>query len=191
MWADGLTILDGADDVVTGNLFRDNTDVQLVLGGCRHCTVAGNRFETTDGAERGAFAALLVHAWPTTSGNYDGTAVTGNSIDCGPARQCGFGLGVGGRAWYRSATFGGLIAGNTVRRAAIGINVDDATGPVTMRDNRVLDSGGPVHSHCGTSQAGAVNISPASRRYVDATAGVSMAAEAVTSLSYAGCLPGT
>ena len=190
MWADGLTLLDGADAVVSGNLFRDNTDVQLVMGGCARCTIADNRIETTDGAGRGAFAGLLVHGWPHTSGDYAKTVITGNSIDCGPARQCGFGLGVGGRAWYVSRTFGGLIANNTVRRAGVGINVDDATGPVTMRDNQVSESGGTVRSHCGAWVAGAVNISPASRRFVDATAGVVMPAEAVTSRSYAGCLPG-
>ncbi len=48
MWADGLTVIDGVDDVIRGNLFRDNTDVQLVLGGCRDCTVADNRIEETD-----------------------------------------------------------------------------------------------------------------------------------------------
>jgi hypothetical protein len=35
-----------------------------------------------------------------------------------------------------------------------------------------------------------VNISEASRRYVDATAGVLMPAEAVTDRTFKGCLPG-
>ena len=169
MWADGLTVLDGVDDVITGNLFRDNTDVQLVLGGCRGCTVADNRVETTADLAAAAFAGILLHAWPQTSGDYAGSRITGNAIDCGPAHGCGFGLGVGGRAWYRSPTQGGLVAGNSVRRAGIGINVDDATGPVTMRANQVTESGGTVRSHCGATLAGPVNISPASRRYVDAT----------------------
>ncbi len=45
MWADGLTVIDGVDDVIRDNVFRDNTDVQLVLGGCRRCTVTDNRIE--------------------------------------------------------------------------------------------------------------------------------------------------
>ena len=84
-----------------------------MLGGCLRCTVADNRLEETDGAgQPGAFAGLLVHGWPNTSGDYAGTADhPATPIDCGPSRRCGFGLGVGGRAWYVSPTSGGLIAG--------------------------------------------------------------------------------
>lgn len=190
MWSDGLTVIDGADDVIRGNLFRDNTDVQLVLGGCRRCSVADNRMETTEAEGAGAFAGLLVHAWPMTSGDYTDTIITGNTIDCGPARRCGFGLGVGGRAWYESPTRGGLITGNTVTRAQVGINVDDATGPVAMRANAVTLSGGPVQSRCGIWLVGPVNISARSQGLVDPTAGVDMLAEAVTGRSFEGCLPG-
>ena len=191
MWADGLTVIDGANDVVRRNLFRDNTDVQLVLGGCLRCTVADNRLEETAAPGAGAFAGLLLHGWPHTSGDYDGTAVTGNTVDCGPDHRCGFGLGVGGRAWYPSPTSGGLVAGNSVTRAAVGINVDGVTGPVTLRDNRVALSGGRVVSHCGEWDVGAVNIAPASRAFVDPTAGVTIPAADVTARSFAGCLPGT
>lgn len=191
MWADGLTLIDGVNAVVRGNLFRDNTDVQLVSGGCLRCTVTDNRLEETSAPGAGAFAGLLVHGWPHTSGDYAGTVVMRNTIDCGPAHACGFGLGVGGRGWYESPTSGGLIAGNSVTRAKIGINVDGATGPVTMRDNQVTHSGGVVASHCGDWLVGPVNIAPGSRPFVDTTAGVAMAAEAVTSRSFAGCLPGT
>ncbi len=191
MWADGLTVTDGVGDVIRGNLFRDNTDVQLVLGGCLRCTVADNRIEVSDAPGAGSFAGLLAHGWPNSSGDYAGTAITGNTVDCGAARRCGFGIGVGGRAWYASPTSGGLIAGNTVARAQVGINVGDATGPVAMRDNVVTKSGGPVRSHCGLWFAGPVNVSPVSRRFVDATAGVAMPAEAVTDRDFARCLPGT
>ncbi len=191
MWADGLTVIDGANDVIRDNLFRDNTDVQLVLGGCLRCTVAGNRLDETARPGAGAFAALLLHGWPHTSGDYAGTSVSGNAIDCGSDRGCGFGLGVGGRAWYESATSGGVVADNSITRAQVGINVDGATGPVAMRGNRVTQSGGPVTSHCGRWDVGAVNIAPASRPFVDATAGVTMPAEDVTTRSFAGCLPGT
>ena len=191
MWADGLTVLDGVNDVIRGNLFRDNTDVQLVLGGCLRCTVADNRLEETDASGAGAFAGLLVHGWPDTSGDYAGTAITGNTIDCGPSHRCGFGLGVGGQAWYDSPTSGGLIARNTVVRAQVGINVDNATGTVTMRDNRVVQSGGMVKSHCGDWLTGPVNITPASRPFVDPMAGTMVAPEDLTNWSFAGCIPGT
>ena len=191
MWADGLTLLDGVNDVVRGNLFRDNTDVQLVLGGCLRCTIADNRIETSDRPDAGAFTALLVHGWPLTSGDFDGTVISGNVIDCGAGRRCGFGLGVGGRAWYKTDTAGGLIAGNIITRAGVGINVNDATGRIAMRDNTVTQSGGPVRSHCGLWFAGAVNITHASQPYVDPTAGVQMPAEGVTERDFHGCLPGT
>ena len=191
MWADGLTVIDGTDDVIRHNLFRDNTDVQLVLGGCLRCTVADNRLEETAAPGAGAFAALLLHGWPHTSGDYAGTVVSGNVIDCGPDRRCGFGLAVGGRAWYASATSGGLVANNSVARATIGINVDGLTGPVTMRDNQVALSGGRVASHCGDWAVGAVNVAPDSRAFVDATAGAAVAAADVSGRSFAGCIPGT
>jgi hypothetical protein len=62
---------------------------------------------------------------------------------------------------------------------------------MTMRDNHVAESGGVVRSHCGGWDIGAVNISAASRRFVDATAGVAIPAEDVTSRDFSGCIPGT
>lgn len=190
MWADGLTVTDATNAVIRDNLFRDNTDVQLVLGGCLRCTVANNTLLQTDADGAGAFAGILIHGWPHTSGDYDGTLVTANLVDCGPQRRCGFGIGYGGRAWYPSAASGGTVSGNVVRRAAIGISVDDATGPVTMAGNRVEQAGGPVRTRCGVVQAGAVNITERSRPYLDATAGVDVPAASVTRVDFAGCLPG-
>ncbi|MEJ1978369.1 MAG: right-handed parallel beta-helix repeat-containing protein [Acetobacteraceae bacterium] len=151
LWADGMTVIDATDVVISGNVFRDNTDVQIVLGGCLRCTVADNTILSRDAA---AFAGLLVHAWPSTSGDYAGTRITGNRIDCGAARRCGFGLGVGGAAWYESPTSGGVITGNSIRRAQVGINVNDVSGPVDIWGNQVSESGGSVQTPCGARQVG-------------------------------------
>ena len=168
IWSDGATIHDAERAVVTGNLFTDNTDVQLIFGGCRDCRVSGNRFRHSPAFRNGSFAELMIHAWPTTSGRFDGTVVTGNDIDCGSARNCGFGLIVGARPWYKAPTSGGTIVGNRIRNARVGLNVDGLTGPVDVRDNVVAASGGTFGASCGVRSWRAVNIAPAARRFLPA-----------------------
>ena len=48
-WADGQTIHSGNGFQVTDNRFHDNTDVQLIFGGCINCTVSNNRSATALG----------------------------------------------------------------------------------------------------------------------------------------------
>ena len=166
IWSDGATIHDAERAVVTGNLFTDNTDVQLIFGGCRECRVSNNRFRHGTAFRNGAFAELMIHAWPTTSGRYDGTVVTGNDIDCGAARNCGFGLIVGARPWYKAPTSGGAVHGNRIRNARVGLNVDGITGPVDIRDNVVATSGGTFGASCGVRRWRPINIAPSARRFL-------------------------
>ncbi|HVF37738.1 MAG TPA: right-handed parallel beta-helix repeat-containing protein [Sphingomicrobium sp.] len=156
IWSDGITIHDSEDSVVRRNFFIDNTDVQLILGGCRRCRIQNNEFRHSGAFERASFAELMLQAFPSTSGDYTGTLVSQNRIDCGPSRRCGFGLMVGANPWkvgenprYPGAMFGGTITGNTILNALIGINVDAPTGPVEMYGNQVLSSGGTHASDCG------------------------------------------
>ncbi|WP_159101736.1 right-handed parallel beta-helix repeat-containing protein [Asaia platycodi] len=84
MWSDGLTIHDAQHLSVVSNRFVDNTDVQLIFGGCTDCIVANNIFRHSGLSAGGSYAELMVQAWPkATSGRYDGTKVVGNDIDCG------------------------------------------------------------------------------------------------------------
>ena len=166
VWADGMTIHDTTRATVTGNSFLDNTDVQLIFGGCRACRITGNRFRHSGSFAGAAFAELMIHAWPTTSGNYDGTVVSGNDVDCGAARRCGYGLMIGAKPWYEAKASGGEIVGNHVANARMAINVDGLTGPMTIRDNRIATSGGAYDSACGRKTWPALNVSPASLSFV-------------------------
>jgi hypothetical protein len=166
MWSDGLTIHDANQLSIVRNRFIDNTDVQLILGGCMNCTVANNVFRHMGAASKGSFAELMLQAWPkATTGRYDGTRVTGNDIDCGVQRRCGFALMLGSTPWYDAPTSGGSVTGNRIANAILPINVDGLTGPMTVADNHIFGkAAGQVLSSCGPIDVvGAVNISPASR----------------------------
>ena len=166
IWADGVTIHDSANAIVRGNDFVDNTDVQLILGGCRDCRVESNRFRHGGTHAGGSFAELMLHSWPNTSGDFTGSVVSGNWIDCGPALRCGFGLMIGAAPWYQGRMAGGTVRGNSVRHARIAINVDGLTGPVTIEGNVAGASGGRHASECGTRSWPAVNVAPGSRGLV-------------------------
>ncbi|RST30388.1 right-handed parallel beta-helix repeat-containing protein [Sphingomonas ginkgonis] len=167
-WSDGVTIHDSRGAMVGNNLFVDNTDVQLILGGCRYCRIVGNRFRTSGEEARSAFAALMLQSWPNTSGNYSGTVVERNDIDCGARKGCGYGLMIGAAPWYAGRASGGTVRGNSVRNAMIGINVDGVTGPMAFQGNRVERSGGEFASRCGLRKWPAANVAPGARRFVDA-----------------------
>ena len=173
IWSDGITIHDSEDSVIRRNFFIDNTDVQLILGGCRRCRIEDNEFRHSGAFERASFAALMLQAFPSTTGDYSGAIVTGNRIDCGPARRCGFGIMVGANPWkagenprYPGAMFGGTITGNSIANALIGINIDSPTGPVEIHGNQVRSSGGTHGSDCGPRNWPAVNIAPGAVRWV-------------------------
>jgi hypothetical protein len=166
VWTDGLTIHDAVGAVVQGNHFFDNTDVQLVLGGCRGCRIGNTRFSHGGSYPGAAFAELVLHAWPNTSGDYTGTAVTGNRIDCGPQRRCGYGIMIGSLPWYAGRTAGGSVTGNVVSNALMGINIDALSGRMTISGNIVRAAGGRHRSDCGVRDWPAVNVGPGSRRFV-------------------------
>lgn len=173
IWSDGITIHEGEGTVVRRNRFTDNTDVQLILGGCRRCRIEHNRFRHTGAFARASFAELMLQAFPSTTGDYTGTIVTANDIDCGASRLCGYGIMIGANPWkagddprYPGAMFGGAISGNRVINAKIGINIDAPTGPVRIFDNHVQKSGGRFGSDCGTKLWPSINVSPRARPYV-------------------------
>ena len=125
LWADGLTVHDASRSDFSQNAFIDNTDIDLIFGGCRHCTIRNNTVTHTADPAGGAFAAIMIHKWPTTSGCYEEVDVSGNAVDCGPLRACGSGLYIASEGWYPETPYGtlvdgttsGLITGNTVVNA--------------------------------------------------------------------------
>ena len=168
-WADGLTIHDVTGFRVTDNRFRDNTDVQLILGGCVGCTITNNRFAHGGTAAGGSFAELMLQAWPNaTSGDFTGTRTAGNRIDCGARRRCGFGLMIGSAPWYAAPAFGGTVTRNRVRGAMLALNVDSLTGAMTIADNDLATASGTWPSACGPQRTApaAANVSPASRGFL-------------------------
>ncbi|WBO22730.1 right-handed parallel beta-helix repeat-containing protein [Sphingomonas abietis] len=182
-WADGLTIHDAKGLRVLSNRFRDNTDIQLVLGGCTGCTVADNRFGHSDAAGGGSFGEIMLQAWPkATSGNFTGTRVVRNKIDCGPQRRCGFGIMIGSTPWYDAPAFGGIVAGNRVAHAMLALNVDRLTGPMAIDHNQFIASPGTYPSTCGPRRVDvAVNVSPDSRPFLSS-------AMPASAISYRGCI---
>ena len=173
VWTDGVTIHDSADTTVRRNVFVDNTDVQLILGGCRRCRIEDNVFRHSGDFSRASFAELMLQAFPSTSGDYTGTVVTRNRIDCGKKHLCGYGIMIGANPWeagenprYPGAMFGGTITKNKVANALIGINIDSPTGPVAIYGNEVASSGGRFRSDCGTKNWPAVNVAPGAGRFV-------------------------
>lgn len=171
IWSDGLTVHDVRHATIDGNLFYDNTDVQLILGGCQGCSIRGNQFRHS-GAFRGAsFADLMLQSWKTTSGDFTGSTVSGNAIDCSAARRCGYGIMIGSNPWYVGRAAGGNVVGNVVHHAEIGLNIDELTGPMMVSGNRIDTSGGIFSSACGVKRWPAINVSVASRPFLRGDAG--------------------
>lgn len=163
--ADGVTIHDSVGAIVRRNRFFDNTDVQLVFGGCRNCVVTSNTFSHSGTALGSAFAELMLHSWPSTSGDFKGTKVTSNRIDCGSKRACGFGIQIGAEPWYEGRAFGGSVSANLVTNARIGMNVDGLTGPMDLAGNTISNAGGTFNSDCGRRAWSAINVAQNSKRF--------------------------
>lgn len=181
IWSDGLTIQDVESATVVNNSFYDNTDVQLIFGGCQKCTIEGNSFRHSGTFQGSSFAELMLQSWPTTSGNYLGSATRNNSIDCTRKRRCGYGIMIGSNPWYQGRAFGGEVSYNRVRNAMIGINVDALTGLMTIAANQISASGGRFVSACGTRSWPAFNVSPASKSRITGSNGTG-------NVDTAGCL---
>jgi hypothetical protein len=168
-WADGLTIHTARKFRVSGNRFHDNTDVQLIFGSCIDCTVTVNVFTHGGTAAGGSFAELMLQAWPkATSGDYTGTQVTRNRIDCGAQRRCGFGIMIGSSPWYDAPAFGGSVTYNRVRGAMLALNIDYLTGQMAIGHNDLASNTGIVPSQCGPQRLTAVstNVSPIGRKFL-------------------------
>jgi len=141
LWSDGITIGDCANCNVTENTFSDNTDIDLIFGGCQNCEIKNNQISHTASANGGAYASLMIHAWTSTSGNYTGTIVSGNTIDCGPSKRCGFGLYLGADAWYITDSYGGSFHDNTITNAQQGVVLDDVHD-MEVYNNQVISISG-------------------------------------------------
>lgn len=92
----------------------------------------------------------MLQGWPkATSCDYTDTRVTGNRIDCGAERRCGFGIMIGSTPWYDAPAFGGSVTGNVVRGALLALNVDKLTRSMVIERNNLNSSSGTYPTMCG------------------------------------------
>ena len=164
MWSDGLTVHFSDRATIASNIFVDNSDVALILGGGRSAVVQNNSISQPGQV---VFAGLMLDNFNGgTSGDFTGALVTGNTIDCAAARNCHFGIELGPHPWYLSTNLlGGDVHGNTVTSARQGINVEGAgtaAAPLLLYGNPVSNSApGSARFNCGAHRTSDFNINTA------------------------------
>jgi len=169
MWADGLTIHGMNNAQITNNVFIDNTDVDFILGGCQNCAIQRNSVTHDTVSISGAsYAAIMIQAWSTDkgaiTGNYAGSDVAYNSVDCGLNKYCGFGFLIGADPWYIASVSGGNFHDNTIKNARQGFEIASAHN-LAISNNIVTKSGGKfevVSAPSSEITADSYDISPAS-----------------------------
>lgn len=153
VWSDGLTVGDASNSKFIGNLFVSNSDVDFIFGGCKNCVIKNNTIRHWTHYRYGSFAAFMTHAWPNgeTSGDYNGSEISGNQIDCGAARRCGFGMMLGADPWYQASYYGGGdYHDNSVTNAQEGLIIDHTTASLHVHNNSVQNSAGGTNAgSCG------------------------------------------
>lgn len=164
MWSDGLTVHVSDRATITGNTFIDNSDVALILGGGRGATVQNNVISQPGQV---VFAGLMLDNFNgTTSGDFTGAVISGNTIDCSAARNCHFGIQLGPHPWYLSTNIrAGDVHGNMVTSARQGINVEGAgtaAAPLLLYGNTASGSAPSSASfNCGSHRTSDFNINAA------------------------------
>ena len=97
------------------------------------------------------FSAMVIEG-----GNFEGTHVSNNRIDCGP-QAVGFGIYYGNEVWNTMEALvrgreegwrlgGGFIYDNHISNAQTGLNLGRTTSVVTVHNNVVESSGGHFNS---------------------------------------------
>ena len=199
MWSDGLTVHDAADSTFLGNSFIDNSDIDLIFGGCQRCAIRNNVVTHSADPAAGSFAAIMIQKWPATSGSYENVDVSENSVDCGPTRNCGSGLYIGSESWYPETPYGtlvdgatsGLITKNSVVNAMNALYI--AARGLAIYGNNFLNAGGvpiPNSCHANITSETSIVVSPTAAschfnyENIDPVMSVHY-----SSASWAGCVP--
>jgi hypothetical protein len=156
MWADGFNLKDGKRNAIHANEFVDNTDIDLVLGGCVDCRVQDNSFTHSSDYSGSSFGVVHLSAWPDkatgenlTSGDFSGTDISGNTIDCGPDKNCGFGLKIGGEPWYSVEVCCGHVHHNSIRNAQQGLYISSDVHHFNVSGNDVQETADTTMTCCG------------------------------------------
>ncbi len=169
MWSDGITFGNGINSAITENQFFDNTDIDLVIGGCHGCQIQNNRIRHSTSFAGSSFVAMHIAAFDNSFPNYYESDISRNDIDCGPSKRCGFGMYVGVNAWHapgeldnfvgHSPMEGGSIHDNTIKNSQQGFSVDQTTGPIEIYNNISTDNGGYFLTTCGYRTTGDYTLS--------------------------------
>ncbi|HUD43859.1 MAG TPA: right-handed parallel beta-helix repeat-containing protein [Dokdonella sp.] len=141
VWADGITI--GSDNAqILRNRILDSSDVGMVLMYGKNSLIKDNLIEQNTQPIFGGlvvFRQLGPGGVPLSDGDYTGTVVTQNTLEC--QKNCFVGLHVGARPWQSgesSRVFGVTVHGNTVHDSAFGVSASIAgtiTSPVHIYNN--------------------------------------------------------
>ena len=160
MWSDGLTIHKSDGALVDGCRFIDNTDVGFISGGGTNAHYTGN---VALQLEQASFAAMMLDNFNNGAlGKFGGTVMSGNTVVC--AAPCHFGIELGPHPWYASPNIeGGVVSGNVVRGAYIGINAQGAgtaASPTVITGNDLGPTPASATFQCGTvSGLSSLNVS--------------------------------
>ena len=161
IWSDGLTIGQVSNATITGNLFQDSTDVDVVIGGATNTTFSDNIIYHPN---LNSFAGFMLTNWslrnsPQTAqwADFRGLVVSNNIFRCNYHVQICVQIGIfpwfyPETDWANWRTMGGTFLNNKIFTQNQGINVG---GGGTLKDPVIFDGNEIFKSGSGTAEIGA------------------------------------
>ena len=153
IWSDGLTIGKVSNTIITGNLFQDSTDVDVVIGGATDTTFSNNIIYHPN---LNSFAGFMLTNWslrdgsqPTEWADFRGLIVSDNTFRCNYRVQICVQIGIfpwfyPETGWENWRTMGGIFRNNEIYTQNQGINVGGGgtkNFPVILDGNKINKTG--------------------------------------------------
>ena len=166
-WSDGLTIGLIANSNITNNIFSDNSDVSLILGGASGSQISGNTFAQPT---QGIYAAFMLTNWTAYPGvtgqwaDFRGLSVSQNTFNLGSNADIAIEIGV--LPWSTIAisdtrTIGGSFTGNYIYTQKQGINVSGGGSPdypVFIEGNSLVSAGAQLYGGLVATETSLMNV---------------------------------
>ena len=174
IWSDGLTIGTVSNATITGNLFQDSTDVDVVIGGATDTTFSNNIIYHPN---LNSFAGFMLTNWslrkkadpnclqskdpscppPPQWADFRGLVVSDNTFRCNYHVQICVQIGIfpwfyPDTGWANWRTMGGTFRNNEIYTQNQGINVG---GGGTLKDPVILDGNKIYKTGAATAEIGA------------------------------------